>query len=658
MASNAAAVLGVIQRDLFGLQKAVGLTTGGLNAMKVAAVGAMSAIGGIVALRGMWGLVEAGNKLVHQQALLRIAGAQNAEIAQATARAWETVRMVPGTNVAETLKVYGELRSQFTNLQDPLKFLPNFQELGVVMETVTRKPAGHALQDAMRAMDMRGQIFREMRDAQGRVVRDPSGHAKHETDPERLIRELDLMTQAIINSHGLVTPRTFLNFMQQAGPAGSRMSPEAFYGFMPTAMQTMGGHRAGTSAAALFQQMIAGQMTQRTANEMISYGLLDQKKVKVRRGGHVTVEEGGLRDFQGFMNNPFTWFNTVFRDALRAKGKDDPEHLALALSRLLGRQTSQREAHEFMNNAPQFERDFHMRREAMKSGDAVKSLAEIDPTLKMKAFHTAWENLITALGVPMVDSATNLIGRLTRVLTDMGQWAAANPQLVGTIETVAASLAGLAVLGGTAAVIAAAVSVIMSPVMGIIAVGAGLAILAARLDDGKSEWIGAPALGAKLYDLARAMGHADWAGLGNAIVNSLTQAKDAVVRGVGEITSAIVTWITGLLGRVMAALGSVIAPGTPGNRPSVPPMNDLGLPGLPPTPVPTPSPAEGLFRRQSFVPPPPQGEAQGRPILINLDGRRVGEGIMPHMGRSLGGPSRGTTGYDVRVGMGGGLLAT
>lgn len=59
--------------------------------------------------------------------------------------------------------------------------------------------------------------------------------------------------------------------------------------------------------------------------------------------------------------------------------------------------------------------------------------------------------------------------------------------------------------------------------------------------------------------------------------------------------------------------------------------------------------APDLYQRQSYR---PTGGADMRPIQINstvmLDGRAVGRAVTTHQGRELAGPSRGTTGFDLR----------
>ena len=668
--SNGLGVLGALANGMQGLDRAVLAATGKMNALKVAALGAIGAVAGIGTLRAMSHLVEKGAELVHQQDLLRRQGLDGVQIAAATARAWQTVRDVQGTKVADNLKMFGELRSQVSSDQQALAILPDLARMGTLLQNETGKAPERMAQTMMRVLEMRGQIF---------------GADGHTMDLEKVRSELAMAYQAMSASHGLVTPQTFLGFQQQAGPAGMALSPEAYYRTMPTAMQTMGGNRAGTAMASLFAQFMGGVMTQRVASELEKLGLMDESKVHVRRGGQVTVDPGAVKGFDP--SNPFAFFNGAFREAVGKQGGNAGEKLEGVLDptmvqemyRSLGRETTRRLVSEFIQLAPTFERDFRLRQQTM-TPEAANAESQHDPNRAMTNFTSAWTNLQTALGAPLVDVSVRLLGRLTDALNALGQWASANPGMVQQIGMATGALAALIGVGGLLAVggaAMAALGVLAGPVglaglaVAILAMRAALGggdadratpgeRLRAGVGPAKPDWttqLGAmlPKEGEWLPAIAKVGGRIIFAvvdtmlnvgtAMGHEARKLFDTAASEVISGLGRVSSAILAWIGGLPGAALGAMKGWAAAtfgaenpashepnhgGGRGSRAGIAPLNPI--------------------QPQSYV--PPAANTNMRPIQVHavmmLDGREVGRAVTTHQSREASGPARGITNFDLR----------
>jgi hypothetical protein len=460
MSSNAAAVLGVIQRDLFGLSKTTNLLTGQLNMMKVAAYGAMGAMAGGAVLLGMAKLVEHGKEFVHQQALMKAAALGLRDIQNATGDAWKIAGSVQGSTATDNLKMIADLRNVLGSMDHARIVAPEFAKIATVLESVTGKPGEASAYDFARFLELRGALV------------DPK---THEISTERLLSQSRLAQAVIVGTRGRVGPKDLLMFQQQARAAGAMLDDEGLLNTVPF-IQAAGGFRSGTMMAAIVQQLVGGVMTQRSSNWLIEQGVLPASAVHVERGGKVVIDKDKMKGSDIIAKDPGRWAVEVLLPLMRAKGMDD-EAVTKSLLQSGMRQTTIGALVEFIRNSPSFAKEVQNIKGVMNAKDSpYDSLVANDPTTKIIAFHAAWTNLLTALGVPMVDHATNMLAKVTQVLTDMSQWAAKNPELVFAIEATATGLAALAVVLGAFAVGTAAASALglLTGPVGLLALAVGI----------------------------------------------------------------------------------------------------------------------------------------------------------------------------------------
>jgi hypothetical protein len=461
MSSNAAAVLGVIQRDLFGLSKTTNLLTGQLNMMKVAAYGAMGAMAGGAVLLGMAKLVEHGKEFVHQQALMKAAALDLRDIQNATGESWKIAGAVKGSTATGNIEMLADLRMVLGDMDKAIQVGTEMAKIATVIKSVTGKNSDLAAYEFIRFLELKGALV------------DPK---THEISTERLMSQSRLAQAVTIGTRGRTGPRELLNFQQQARAAGAMLDDEGLLNAVPL-MQAAGGFRSGTMMAALVQQLVGGVMTQRSANWLVEMGVLPKDAVHVERGGKVVIDKNRMMGSDMIAKDPLRWATDVLRPELVARGYDDDEKITKIIMQSGLRQTSVGALVEAIRNSPSFRKEVDNIKLAQNAKkEPYESLVENDPTTKINAFHAAWTNLLTALGVPMVDHATNMLAKVTQVLTDMSQWAAKNPELVFAIEATATGLAALAVVLGAFAVGTAAASALglLTGPVGLLALAVGI----------------------------------------------------------------------------------------------------------------------------------------------------------------------------------------
>ncbi len=486
MTSNAAQVLGALSRELLGIHVRAKDLEGGLNRIKLAAVGMGSALAGAAVLGGMAKLVDHGKEFVHQQSLMAQAGVSQADIAHATAAAWKNATSVLNAGASDNLKLLADLRNEFGRMDEAVKASSAFTKLGVVTGAITGANPEEAGYQGSRFLDLRGSLV------------DPKTGQISEARAEQQARLLEAITVA---TRGRVGTSELLNFQKQARGAGASLTDTGLENMVPV-VQAMGGYRTGTALTSMDQEIIGGRLTQQAGKFLEQIGVLDPRKVTVGRGGQMRVAAGGVKDEELLATDPVKYIDTVMRSGLAKMGASTPEQATILLMRDGLRQTVNGLITEVIRNAVPFARDAGNIRTAA-TVDQYEVMQKTDPSTKIAAFTTSWNNLLTALGAPIVNDATGLIGHLTGALNDLTRWAASHPRLVGQIEELTSGLAALAVLGGSLAIAGAAFGPLVTGLKAfmllmagpeVVVVGSALGAVAAGLAALGAALVGLPPL--------------------------------------------------------------------------------------------------------------------------------------------------------------------
>lgn len=685
--SNGLGVLSALSGGLMKLDGAASAATGKMNALKTAALGAMGVAAGAGIAKGLVHLVEHGQKLVHQQSLMRQAGVSAGDTAYATAEALKTMNAVAGTGLIENLELLGDLRNRLGDIHHAAAALPEMAKLGVVLSAGTGMSAAKAGDDMARFLELRGALVNP---------------ETEQIDPLRLKQQARLGEAIAVGTHFKVGPTDLLGFQQQARAAGAAMSDEGLIRMVPY-IQAGGGQRTGTQLSSLMQQTLGGVMTAAGADFFVRAGMLDERKVHVGRGGKLKIDDHAWKDEAQLRANPAEWIDKTLRAGLVGMGARTVDEQTAALMRSHLRGTVVGLLVEGIRSAPAFNKDAELIRAATQTDQYEVALAT-DPTTKMKAFKEAWDNLLTSLGAPLVDGAYRLLGNLTGALNGLALWTGQHPQMVEQIGTVSAAFAGLLGAGGVLAIGGAAMSalgVLAGPVgLAGLAVGIGAVAFAMKQLPGQAasaepngtlsenahsqswaERIGAMlptaqqvadgfkdfapraliALKDAVFLVGDALGHSArrlFDALSPQILASLGTAADSVLTGLGRVSAAILEWIAGLPAAAAGAIGGAAAAAaqalsdavtrgahaitggaiTPGD-PVADAARRRGAPN-------TGAAGQPYYRPQSFVPPPPSASTAPQRVSLILDHRQFAEIMLDTGGRLLTRPQYGMTGHD------------
>ena len=627
LTSNASQVLGALGKDLLGINLKAKDLEGGLNRVKVAALGLSGVVGGTVVLAGMAKLVEHGKDFVHQQSLMAQAGVSQVDIANATAAAWKNATGILNAGASDNLKLLADLRNEFGRMDEAIKASPAFTRLGVVTAAITGGDPEQAGYSGSRFLDLRGSLV------------DPKTGQISEQRAEQQARLLEAITVA---TRGRVGTSELLNFQKQARGAGANLTDQGLVSMVPV-IQAMGGYRTGTSLTSMMQEIIGGRLTQQAGKFLEDAHVLDPTKVRVRRGGQITVGAGGVVDEQLLVKNPVEYINTVLRKGLERMGAATPEQQTTMLMRDGLRQTVNGLITEVIRNYVPFSRDAGNINQAAKV-DQYDVLNKTDPTAKIQSFSTAWSNLMTALGAPIVGDATGLLGKVVVALNGLTKWASEHPTAVANIEVVAGGLAAVAVVGGSLAVAGAA--------LGPFAVA--LKFLATATIGSTATSLGVTVIGTSLMGLARIVGVATASfAAGYAAMSALETEFPAVKKFMDDHT--------GFLGSAAKGLG--LAGSVPdtltekewlARRAAHPPVTAAPEPLDHPhrshrhsAPAVADAPA-ALVSPTAYV----TGDGSLQPIHISLtlDGREVARSVTTHQIRGMTPSAQpGTNAWDMRA---------
>jgi hypothetical protein len=171
---------------------------------------------------------------MHQEAMLKLLGIDQATIGKMLGEARDIAIAVPGSGFSKNVQNMGELYS-IVGAKGAMEIAPKLAEIDRVQSIVGGKGKDQGSAYVLtRATELMGKLT------------DPETHQVNMTLFGDII---DNMSKMSIASHGKVTPEEWLNFAKQAGPAAGNLSIDGLY-TTSAIIQAMGGNRAGTAAAA------------------------------------------------------------------------------------------------------------------------------------------------------------------------------------------------------------------------------------------------------------------------------------------------------------------------------------------------------------------------------------------------------------------------
>ncbi len=436
--NNVSSVLGIISRDVMGLHGKVGETEAAIKRLGLAMASIGGIMGGAAIIGGLVKVAEHGRDLVHQQSLIAQGGRSQAEIARMTAAAWKTTGDVIGTGVVHNLALAADLGNVLGDTTKGIAAMPAMAKVGVVLAGFSEghKVDEHVERDFARFLELRGSLVNEKT---GQI------------DPARLEQQARMGEAIVAGLRGQVDPQKLLMFQSQGGGAAAALSDTGLINMIPLIQAFGRGDKVGTMLSSFEQQLLGGgrNVTEITAHHFEQLGLLKKGHWKQVKGGGIQMDSDAWVDEKGMLSDTAGWVWNRLMPALVKSGVDvhDPGAVQKAVSDLHLRSTVSRMLVELIRNELPFTKDAARVQQA-RGTDQYAVAAATDPDLKIRAFTEAWQNLMKALGAPLVTGGTDLLLKLAGAVNRLAQMAAAHPQLVFQLEMLAAGLGALMVLGG------------------------------------------------------------------------------------------------------------------------------------------------------------------------------------------------------------------
>ncbi len=463
LSSNASQVLGVLGKDLLGIDVRAKGAEASLGRVKAAAIGLGSVLGGSAIVGGLAKLVEHAKEFVHQQSVMAQAGVSQADIANAAAAAWKTAGDVIGSSATKNLALIGDLRDSLGSMPEAIAAAPSMARLGVVLQNLTGQDQEAAGYSAARFLEQRGSL-----------VNPKTG----QIDASLMEHNANQLAAITAGTRGRVGPDQLLGFQTTARLAGAQLSDQGLINMAPVIAAAKSASTVGTQLSSLENQLIGGVMTNASAHWLEHLGVVNPKRVHEMRGGRMQFDAGALIDEETLRRDPREWIKKYIGGGLLREGFSTPDTQAGAVLQSHLRTTVTGLIGEILRSYASFSKGSRLI-DIAAGANQYDVAQKTDPTTKMAAFTTAWSNLLTALGAPIVNDATGLIGRLTTALTGLTKWASTHQNTVGVIEDVAAGLGALGVVGGSLAITKAALGPFVTGLRGLVGVLSGTEIAAA-----------------------------------------------------------------------------------------------------------------------------------------------------------------------------------
>ena len=555
-------------------------------------------------MRGAEGAFERGMEVAHLRTQIladtRVTPAMADKMVDS---AYGATASAPGTKVAENLHALIDLKNVTGSLDEAEAMLPRFARLSALLGVIDKRRGGDGAFAAAKAMEIMGGMIDERTDENGHTVR--------EINPELMQKRLDYMARVSVATNGRVAPQDYLAFAKNARVAGMTLSDEFTYEKLPALMMAMGGQRAGTALMSMAQVFEGGKLSDKSYDALASIGLAAPGGQVARMGVdgrmHMSHTQPGIYDLETMRHDPLEWMKKA-QERMEGAGIYGTENQVNALMKASQRSTIAGMFADLLKDMPAILKE-QQNIQATKP-DVAAHFAQNDPAAKMQQMQAAFDKLMTTLGGDAMPMAVRLMDMTTDALNGLGNWAKAHPTMATVLTDVGIGLAGVATGLGTlsAAVIA------FGPALKLLRLGG----LAAEAGTAAATGVG---VGGRIARLAGPLG---------------------IALGIGELSRAGIDagdrqLRNGALGPNDAVANGIRSRGAPNLRPD----------------------GTAYYHPSAYLMPQQTAPAAQR-FAFNLDGRKVAEGLIPHMGRMMDGPQQGQVSFDPSMSprFGGAAMAT
>jgi hypothetical protein len=566
------------------------------------------------------GPYEEAKKLAQAQANFQTLNLSALENSQAFGKAATMSHQILGTTITENVKLIHDLHTAFGDLHHAVGSADMFSKMSVVAKIAN---GGHAadgiINAAAKALEHRG----------GKVINNPAEFAS----------EANMMTQVMLGTKMRVTPADYLTASGTGKMAYQMFDKEYLYGNFAGRMAINGGARTGTESMTAFSSLIGGHMDAKGKGFLAELGLWQEGFSKKRLGimnqalsglspaergtavqsmGGQAVISGGLRDDDAelFAHRPDLFVAKMIPLVRQRFGLDmTDEQIALMVAKNLNRSTGNDMGTQ-VTMALKLSKDTAVFRNTMDIGSAYQHYLK-SPEGAEEAAGAAWKNFLAVFGSVYLPQITSGLLKLASGLDSLSKFVEKNNGLVTGLTYAFAALAGGLVLRGTVLLLSAAFR----------GLGLSLAIGAAGGMPGLVTGLGVAmaALASPIGIVIAALGLLAAAAYA---FRPMTQGEVDQHRGVHLSPDALAR------SRAMGWAPPEITSGF-GSKVSAYGNKDVTLADL----------------KRGSMAPPVAPSSQQQPVVLHMDGRKVGEGVMVHMNKSVMRQPTGPRMVDLNMGL-------
>ncbi|BET96432.1 phage tail tape measure protein [Xenorhabdus taiwanensis] len=199
-----------------------------------------------------------------------------------------------GNSASDNLKTLKEAHSVLRHYDEAKMVTPELLRMRYATEFLTM----HGLSDE-KAKEFRDQSQEVLKIAELRNMIN---------SPEDFKRSVNMSTQAMAASGGMVLPSDYMAMMKTGEMAAKQMSDEAFYFSMSHIIQQIGGDRTGTGLSSAYSALMMGYMKLSAAEELNKIGLLKPDALRYSKTGKLArVEKNALVNSRKFQTDPFRY---------------------------------------------------------------------------------------------------------------------------------------------------------------------------------------------------------------------------------------------------------------------------------------------------------------------------------------------------------------
>ena len=458
-------VLKVLSRDFLGLGSQANALTSKLWTLRMAAVGASAALGGIAILKGAYGLAQYGAQVSNASSRLAQMGVTAKNVAAVSNAAFKAAQQTPNVTWSEAVSAVTKGRTVLGSSAEAIKAAPLLVRTeGILDNWGMGGPT--ALAQLLKAVELAGGIY----GADGKTF-----------SVKALGKSLKYALEAQDIAGKLLTPAVIMQSTKLAGAAARLMNPFAWWSGMAEAVQQM-GPSGGRGFAMAMKEFSGGPISRLYAYNLEKYGLVHHDGfIHIPHSFQTAIKPGALKGSKIlYSQGLFAWVNKILVPTLEAHGVHGTKALLAAVYQTISSQTGSRLVANMITNQLSYERTQEQMKQA---GNApIYQIQRHSMNGAQAALRGSWHRFLQVLGTPLVAPAIRALNALTNAVIGVTAWAKIHPvriklimegiaglgvalAVIGTVTVVAA----LATLGGIPALIAGVVTALATALTIIIA---------------------------------------------------------------------------------------------------------------------------------------------------------------------------------------------